>query len=37
MSAAAGAQVRMVATERVAYRSYAQLEAAIDQHLGVTP
>lgn len=31
------AQGRMVATERVAYRSYADLTAAIERHLGVTP
>jgi thiol-disulfide isomerase/thioredoxin len=31
------AQGRMVATERVAFRSYADLTAAIDKHLGVSP
>ena len=31
------AQGRMVATERVAFRSYADLTAAIDEHLGVSP
>jgi len=31
------AQGTMVATERVAFRSYADLTAAIDKHLGVAP
>ncbi|MDR7085688.1 thiol-disulfide isomerase/thioredoxin [Aeromicrobium panaciterrae] len=31
------AQGRMVATERTPFRSYAELTAAIKQHLGVTP
>lgn len=31
------AQGRMVATERLAYTSYADLTAAIERHLGVTP
>jgi cytochrome c biogenesis protein CcmG/thiol:disulfide interchange protein DsbE len=31
------AQGRMVATERVEFRSYADLTAAIDRHLGVAP
>lgn len=31
------AQGRMVATERKPFRSYAELTAAISQHLGVTP
>lgn len=31
------AQGRMVATERKEFRSYADLTAAIDEHLGVTP
>ena len=31
------AQGTMVATERAAYRSYADLAAAIERHLGVTP
>ncbi|MEV7398313.1 TlpA disulfide reductase family protein [Aeromicrobium sp. NPDC092404] len=31
------AQGRMVATERIAFRSYADLTAAIDKHLGVSP
>ncbi|AWB90982.1 TlpA family protein disulfide reductase [Aeromicrobium chenweiae] len=31
------AQGRMVATERKEFRSYAELTAAIDDHLGVTP
>jgi cytochrome c biogenesis protein CcmG/thiol:disulfide interchange protein DsbE len=31
------AQGTMVATERVAFRSYADLTAAIEQHLGVAP
>ena len=30
-------QGRMVATERIAFRSYAELTAAIDRHLGVAP
>ena len=30
-------QGRMVATERVAFRSYADLTAAIEKHLGVSP
>lgn len=31
------AQGKMVATERIAFRSYADLTAAIDRHLGVSP
>ncbi len=31
------AQGTIVATERIAYRSYAELSAAIERHLGVTP
>lgn len=31
------AQGRMIATERKEFRSYAELTAAIEQHLGVTP
>ena len=31
------AQGTMVATERIAFRSYADLTAAIEKHLGVAP